>query len=251
MIRLDPSFLTHPLAHRGLHDRDAGVIENSRAAILAAIDAGYGIEIDIQQTADDQPLVFHDYNMKRLAGRDVYVRTLPAAEAMAIPLNGGGDGPPPLAEVLEIVAGRAPLLIEIKDQHGALGPVDGVLEGKVAAALTGYDGPVGLMSFNPHSVAACAAAAPHIPRGRVSDPFWADDWAFVPAPRRDELAKLDDLSALGASFTSHYVKDLTSPAVAAVRASGLPVLCWTVRSAVEETTAREVADNITFEGYRP
>ncbi|MGB0504804.1 MAG: glycerophosphodiester phosphodiesterase family protein [Pikeienuella sp.] len=248
---LDPAFLTSPLTHRGLHNRDAGVIENSRAAIMAAIDAGYGIEIDIQQTADDQPLVFHDYNMKRLAAHDVYVRTLPLAEVTAIPLTDGPDGPPPLGEVLEMVAGRVPLLIEIKDQHGALGPVDGVLEGKVANTLSGYNGPVALMSFNPHSVAACATAAPHIPRGRVSDPFWQEDWAFVPAQRRAELAKLDDLPVLGASFTSHYIKDLTSPAIAAVKASGLPVLCWTVRSEAEEKAAREVADNITFEGYLP
>jgi glycerophosphoryl diester phosphodiesterase len=246
---LDQSFLTRPLSHRGLHNRAAGVIENSRAAIIAAIDAGYGIEIDIQQTADEQPLVFHDYNMKRLTGRDVYVRTLPATEVMATPLTDGTDGPPHLAEVLELVAGRAPLMIEIKDQHGALGPVDGVLEAKVAEALIGYAGPVALMSFNPHSVAACAAAAPHIPRGRVSDPFWVEDWAFVPTNRRAELARLDDLGALGASFTSHYAKDLTSPAVAAVKASGLPVICWTVRSAGQEAEARLYADNITFEGY--
>ena len=247
---LPPSFLDRPFAHRGLHDRSRGVVENSRAAIVAAIEGGYGVEMDIQMSSDGEAMVFHDYQLTRLTGREGFARTHTAQELSLIRLTDSDEAVPTLAEVLDLVAGRTPLLIEIKDQHLALGPVDGRVEARVADLLSGYRGEVALMSFNPHSVARCGTFAPDVPRGRVTCDFGVEDWAHVPADRRAELALLNDLETLGASFISHQHDRLADAPVARVKAAGLPVTTWTIRSPEEEAMARRVADNITFEGYR-
>ena len=216
----------------------------------AAIEHGYGIEIDIQMTSDRQALVFHDYDLSRLTGANGAVRTRSAADLATIPLTGSGEAAPLLADVLEIVAGQVPLLIEIKDQDGALGPDVGPLEAAVATVLDGYAGPVAVMSFNPHSVAAMQSLAPDVPRGLVTDAFASEDWP-VPAARLEELAAIGDYERVGASFISHDHRDLASPRVAELRKGGAAVLCWTVRSPEDEARARRYADNVTFERYLP
>ena len=154
--RLPDAFLRAPLAHRALHDVTDGRPENSRAAIRAAIAQGYGIEIDLQLSADDQAMVFHDYALDRLTDGTGPVRAVPAGTLGAMSLLGGDEGIPTLDEVLDLVAGQVPLLIEIKDQDGAMGDNIGPLEASTAAALKGYDGPVAVMSYNPHAVARMA-----------------------------------------------------------------------------------------------
>ncbi|MCW8842479.1 MAG: glycerophosphodiester phosphodiesterase family protein [Rhodobacteraceae bacterium] len=248
-MTLPPSFLAAPLAHRALHDLAAGRPENSRAAIRAAIEAGYGIEIDLQPSADGQAMVFHDYALKRLTGQDGTISTKPADTLGGFPLLGGTEGIPTFAEILALVAGRAPLLVEIKDQDGALGPNIGTLEAAAARDAAGYAGPLAFMSFNPHSVAALADLAPQIPRGLVTDSYDPADWPLIPAARRDTLRTIPDFDRTGASFISHRVADLARPRVAEIKATGAPILCWTVRSPQDEAAARRVADNITFEGY--
>lgn len=245
---LPAAFLGAPLAHRGLHDRAAGRIENSRAAVAAAVAAGYGIEIDVQRAADGEAMVFHDAALARLTGAAGLVADHDAAALGRLRLNGGDEGIPTLAEVLALVAGRAALLVEVKDQDGALGPAVGPLEARVAALLAAYDGPVAVMSFNPHAVAALAGAAPDLPRGLTTCAFDRADWP-LPDYRRAELAGIADFDRVGAGFVSHDRRDLGSPAVARLKALGVPVLTWTVRSAAEEAAARRVAGNITFEGY--
>lgn len=244
-------FLGAPIAHRALHDRAAGRPENSRAAVRAAVAAGYGIEIDIQPSADGVPMVFHDYDLVRLTGRKGKVNALTAAQLAATGLRDADDGVPTLAEVLDIVAGRVPLLIEVKDQDGALGPAVGPLETAVAEVLAGYDGPVALMSFNPHSVAALAAAAPDLPRGLTTCNFSAVEWARhgVSTAARSHLRKIADFDRVGACFISHQHTDLGRRRVAELRGQGAAILCWTIRTTEAEAAARRVAQNITFEGY--
>jgi glycerophosphoryl diester phosphodiesterase len=247
---LDPGFLRRPIAHRGLHDRPRGVIENSRAAVAAAASAGYGIEIDVQRAADGEAMVFHDEALPRLTASVGLVADHRASHLATIRLRDSDETIPTLPEILALVAGRVPLLIEIKDQTGALGPDVGPLERRVADCLAGYRGPVAVMSFNPHSVAAFAAAAPGIARGLTACAFDSPDWA-LPDYRRAELAGLPDVDRIGAGFVSHHWRDLANPAIARLKARGMPVLTWTTRSPAEEATARAVADNVTFEGYRP
>lgn len=250
-MTLPAAFLGAPLAHRALHDATAGRPENGLSAIRATVAAGYGVELDLQVSADGVPMVFHDYDLDRLTDDTGQVKRRDAADLTALHLLGSGDRIPTLAEVLSVVAGRVPLLLELKEQSRIMGPVDGVLERGVATALAGYDGPVAVMSFNPASVMAFGEAAPDVPRGLTSGSYGEPDWQPLGPDRLAHLRALADFDGVGASFISHFHKDLSDPAVLALKARGVPVLCWTIRSPAEETAARRVADNVTFEGYLP
>ena len=249
MTQLPTAFVQTPLAHRALHDKARGRPENSIAAIRAAVAGGYGIEIDVQPSSDGRAMVFHDYDLGRLTAQKGPIRQRSAAELAQIGLLGGNEAVPTLAAVLAEVAGRVPLLIEIKDQDGVMGPNVGPLEHAVADDLKDYQGDVALMSFNPHSVAALAQAAPNHPRGITTCGYNAADWPLLPEVTRAKLRTIPDYSDVGASFISHGWKDLQDPRVAELKATGAKVLCWTIRSTSDETAARRVADNITFEGY--
>jgi glycerophosphoryl diester phosphodiesterase len=246
---LPAALLARPIAHRALHDRAQGRPENSLAAIRAAMTGGYGIEIDLQLSRDGQAMVFHDYELDRLTGEKGALALRSAAELGAIALRHGTEGVPTLAQVLQTVAGRVPLLIEIKDQDGAMGPNVGPLEQATAAALAGYQGPVAVMSFNPHAVAAMADLAPGVPRGLTTGSFDPVAYAPVPAATCARLRDIPDFDRVAAGFISHEAADLDNPRVAALRAAGVPVLCWTIRSPAAEVAARRIARNITFEGY--
>ncbi|MFV2002111.1 MAG: glycerophosphodiester phosphodiesterase family protein [Paracoccaceae bacterium] len=251
MINLPDDFRIKPLAHRGLHDIAAGRAENSIAAIRAAIEAGYGIEIDVQLSADRHAMVIHDYDLGRLTAKKGAVRQRSAAKLGAITLRGGGETIPTLDEILDVVAGRAPILVEIKDQDGALGANTGDLERAVAGTMKDYNGPVAVMSFNPHSVGWMAKLAPRLPRGLTTGSLNAEIWQLLPAATSERLRRIPDYDKVGASFISHQIIDLDRPRVAELKAAGATILCWTARDSATERRARRIADNITFEGYRP
>ncbi|MGB3555508.1 MAG: glycerophosphodiester phosphodiesterase family protein [Jannaschia sp.] len=251
MIRLPDRFLAGPIAHRGLHDRASGRPENSIAAFRAAMDRGLAIELDVQPSLDGVAMAFHDDLLDRLTDTTGPVSARSAEELAAIPLRDGTAGVPTLADVLSLVAGRVPLLVEVKDRDGAMGPNIGPLEDAVAAALRSYSGEVALMSFNPHSVAHLAIAAPHLPRGIVTSAFDPGHWPDLPRATRNRLAAIPDTDRTGASFISHEVAALNAPRVAELKAAGLSILCWTVRSPDQAREAMRIADQITFEGYLP
>ena len=246
---LPDDLLRLPVAHRAYHDVGQGRPENSRAAIRAAVTAGYGIEIDLQLTADGAAMVFHDYDLGRLTGQAGPLRRRSAAEAAEIALlHGDGETIPRFEEVLDLVAGRVPLLVELKDQDGAMGPDVGPLEAAAAQALAGYGGPVAVMSFNPHSMAEMARLAPDLPRGLTTCSYDPSDWPLS-AAACDHLREIPDFDRVGAGFISHQATDLARPRVRALHDAGVPVLCWTIKSPEAEAEARKLADNITFEGY--
>lgn len=246
---LDPRFFARPIAHRGYHDATRGRIENSRAAIGAALAHRYGIEIDVQLSADDQAMVFHDYDIGRLTDLRGPIRQRPVENLKAIKLTGSDETIPTLPEVLQQVAGRAPLLIELKDQDGAMGSDIGILETAVADALAGYEGPVAVMSFNPHSVRTMAALLPDVPRGLVTSGFDPEDWPTLPAQTRNLLRDIPDYERVRACFISHDARNLRARRVRELKEQGAKILCWTIRSPAEEAEARQIADNVTFEGY--
>lgn len=250
-MTLPEPFLSRPIAHRALHDLRDGRPENGRAAMRAAIERGYGIECDLQLSADGVAVVFHDEALMRLTGVEGAVAGRTAEELGRIRLKHGreDEGIPTLREMLDLVAGRVPLLIEVKDQTGVLGPVDGVLEEATARELRGYEGPVALMSFNPHSVIALRDLAPQVPRGLTTERYDPADWPRLSEAACARLREIPDYEAAGASFISHHAADLGRPRVAELKAQGAAVLCWTIRSAEAERAARAVADNVTFEGY--
>lgn len=249
MPALHPDFLRLPLAHRAYHDKTKGRPENSIEAVRAAVDAGYGIEIDIQPSADAVPMVFHDYDLARMTGRQGKISDLSADALSRLPLIGGCEAVPTLAHVLAEIAGKVPLLIEIKDQSGTSGPEVGALEAAVAKVLAGYAGPVAVMSFNPHSVAAFHTQAPGIAVGLTTASYEPEEYPELLGAVCDHLRDIRDYDRVGATFISHEASDLARPRVADLKAAGAKVLCWTIRSPEAEAKAREVAHNITFEGY--
>ncbi|TNC71828.1 glycerophosphodiester phosphodiesterase family protein [Rubellimicrobium roseum] len=248
-MSLPSAFLDRPIAHRALHDRALGRPENGRAAIRAAVEAGYGIECDLQLSADGVAMVFHDEALMRLTGETGLVAERTAADLGRLRLKGSDEGIPTFAELLALVAGRVPLLVEVKDQTGVLGPVEGVLEEATARTLKGYEGPVALMSFNPHSVMALRDLAPDVPRGLTTDAFEAGAWPGLTEAACARLREIPDYEEACACFVSHDWRDLWRPRVAELKAAGAALLCWTIRSPEEERQGRRIADNVTFEGY--
>lgn len=249
-MRLPQSFLTTPLAHRGLHDRANGIIENSRDAFQAAIARGYGIECDLQLSADNQAMVFHDYDLMRLADKSGPIQGFTALELGRTRLTGSQNTIETLPAILELVAGQVPLLIELKDQDGAMGPRIGELEQQTATALRDYHGDVAVMSFNPHSTARLKALLPQLACGIVTSSYRYEDWP-LPKDVCDHLREIPDFDKSGASFISHDAADLERPRVAELKAQGANILCWTIKSKNEADQALKVAENITFEGFLP
>lgn len=252
-MRLPPDFFARPIAHRGLHDSALGVVENSRDACAAAIRAGYGVEIDVQLSADGEAVVFHDDTLDRLTAETGPVRARWAGALRQLPLLASSDGAPSLPDLLDLVAYRAPLLVEIKDQTGAMaasGPAGevGPLEARVAALLTEYRGRAAVMSFNPHSVGWFRTHAPHLPAGLVSYDFADSD---LPEQRRAALAAMADAEALEVDFVSYRWSDLPTSTVDRLKARGTPVISWTIRTPEEAEAAWAVSDQITFEGFLP
>lgn len=249
-MSLPSLFLQRPIAHRGLHNRAQGRIENSSSAVRAAIDHGYGIEIDVQLSRDARAMVFHDYDMRRLTGQKGPIQQRSSAELAETVLTDGQDTIRTLPEILDLIAGQVPVIIELKDQDGHLGTNLGPLEAAVADALSDYPGPAAVMSFNPHSTAAMAQLCPDRPRGIVTSAYRYSEW---PIPKRlcDELRAISDVDRVNASFISHEVSDLDRPRVQEIKASGRSILCWTVKSEEQAKEALNIADTITFEDFLP
>jgi glycerophosphoryl diester phosphodiesterase len=249
-IPLPEAFLRLPLAHRGLHDPAKGVIENSLSAFRAAIEAGYGIELDVQRSADDVAVVFHDDDLDRLTDATGAFQDYRAADLRRMGLRGSSDTIPTLQEVMALVAGKVPVLVEIKENWNTMEDTDGRLEAAVAAVLAGYPGPVAVMAFNPHCIAHMARLAPDLPRGLTTEAYDPVLNAPIPAEVCDHLREIPDYDRTGSSFISHQASDLGRPRVAELKAQGAAILCWTIRSPEAEAAARKVADNVTFEGYQ-
>lgn len=248
-MTLPPSFTKLPLAHRGLHNVDEGRAENSTKAFAAALAHGYGIELDVQLSKDGEAMVFHDYDLGRLTDETGPVAQRTATELQSIALKHDGDGIPTLSDVLRQVDGKVPLLIEIKDQDGAMGPNVGALETATAKALADYTGDFAVMSFNPHAVARMADLLPDAPRGIVTSAYTSEDWPTVPQKTRERLRDIPDYNTTESCFISHEAADLDRPRVAALKKAGATILCWTIKSKAQETIARKIVHNITFEQY--
>ncbi|HWH18249.1 MAG TPA: glycerophosphodiester phosphodiesterase family protein [Allosphingosinicella sp.] len=231
----DARWLTaRPYAHRGLHG--PGRLENSRAAFEAAIAAGYGIELDVQASRDGAAIVFHDYALDRLTGAKGRVDRLDAEALARVELLGMQETIPTLPEILRLIAGRAPLLIEVKSPDRNVGR----LCAAVWNALQNYDGPAAIMSFNPQVGGWFARRAPQVVRGLVVTEREKRGW-------KGRLERRLSWWRARPHFLAYDVRDLPSSFASAARARGLPVLTWTVRTAREEEAASAYADQIIHE----
>jgi len=241
-----------PVAHRGLHDRAAGIIENSASAFAAAIERGFAIECDLQLTSDGEPVVFHDDDLPRLTGRSGFVRDLPVAEMTALPLldSTAGDRPQRFGDFLDQVGGRTLLQVELKRQKGRAATE--TLASKAAAALAAYKGPVTVESFDPHLIALVRRYGFAGPVGIITYGYDKPEWEDGVTPaQRFLLRHLLHAPYSRFTFISCYQEALDLPAVRFWRALGVPVTAWTVRSPDQARAAAGRADQIVFEGFDP
>jgi glycerophosphoryl diester phosphodiesterase len=239
--------IERPVAHRGLHG--GGLIENSLGAARAAVDAGYAIEVDLQLSADNEVIVFHDDTLDRLtdATGPLSARTL--AELKQVALRGSNERIPTLQELLSLVAGRTPLVLELKSEWNG----DERLPARMAKVLTGYSGPVAGMSFDPDILVALRKYAPALPRGIVAERYYDDpEWRALTGAQKFSLGNLLHLARTRPHFVAYYIRDLPAFAPLVARnVLGMKLLTWTVRSDEDRHKARRWRAQMIFEGFRP
>ena len=248
---LDRATFLRPIAHRGLHNAKRGIIENTGPAFEAAIAKGYGIECDVRPAADGLPVVFHDEALSRLvAGRGPVAKV---TERQLQSLRHRGVGAPILTfdELLELVSGRVPLLVEIKSEWH---PPQKSFLGKLAATASAYRGPIALMSFDPAVMAAIRTLAPKLPRGIISGTYIGSGWwsRKISAKRGAALRDLLESGPVAPDFYAYDVNALPTPITDYARlVQGLPLFTWTVRTAKQRRIAANSADAMIFEGFEP
>ncbi|MPZ56722.1 MAG: glycerophosphodiester phosphodiesterase [Rhizobiales bacterium] len=238
-----------PIAHRGLHDATAGIIENTASAVTRAVAAQYGIEVDLQITADGEAVVFHDQTLDRLTGQQGRVDAMTADALMQVPLTQTSDRIIRLGDLCDLVAGRVTLLLELKSPRNG----DRRLTQRVADVLLSYSGPVAAMSFDPDQVLGLRWAAPGLPRG-ITAGGWrrGERRQTFAASGKSHRARLWDALRMQPHFVAYAIQDLPAPLPLMARyLFGLPLLTWTVRSATDRARAAHWADQMIFEGFRP
>lgn len=231
-----------PIAHRGLWDHN-GAPENTLGAFQAACAAGYGIELDVQLSADGEAMVFHDATLERLTAAEGRLADHRAEELRQLKVCGSDETIPTLAEALTLVGHRALVLIELKTPFGDVGP----LEKRVSEILIDHNGPTGVIGFNPYSHAWFAAHHPQILRGL--DSYSYRDNETMAREQRKAYAMLEHVGLAKPHFLALGMDILASAPAAKLRKGGMPVIAWTVRGLDEQAQAKLHADNIIFEGF--
>ncbi|MTI44206.1 glycerophosphoryl diester phosphodiesterase [Roseibium hamelinense] len=245
------AIMARPIAHRGYHDADNGIIENTPSAISAAVEHGFGIEVDVQETADGEALVFHDYTLDRLADGTGKVIDTPAAALTRMNMRTGTDSLWLLSDLFDLVDGRVPLVIEIKSLMTRGAQQDFVKH--VVDQVAAYRGPACIKSFDADMLSIARGHNPAVLRGVVADGahnkadyrrftrmdrFILRNMLHTPRTRPHFISYgINDLPALGPSFWR--------------KAFGIPIMTWTVRTADQRDRATRYADQIVFEGFDP
>ena len=235
-----------PIAHRGLHNRDTGVIENTASAFAAAIACNYAIECDLQLAADGEAVVFHDETLGRLTLKSGLLNRHSATELKKAAFKETADRIQTLGELLDQVGGRVPLLIELKSHWDA----DRRLAQRALGALEHYQGPYALMSFDPDLIQYVRELSPGTVRGVVADRATHRAYGLLPFARRIELRSLSHGPRTRPHFLSFRWQDLPFEPIGRFREKGWPVITWTIRSPEQASAALRFSDQITFEGFK-
>jgi glycerophosphoryl diester phosphodiesterase len=237
-------FKSKMYAHRGLHNDERA--ENSMSAFKAAVDHGYGIELDIRLSKDGKLVVFHDDTLNRVCGREGKVIDFTAEELSGFSLNGTKDGVPLFSDVLKLVDGKIPLLVEIKENPG-----DSSVSLAASEMLKNYKGEYIVESFNPLSIRVVGKKLPGVSRGILSHRYYAFEEYRKPLYFLLQSLLLNFLCR--PAFIAYDHRHADSFALRLVRRLfGIPTLAWTVRSAEDEKKARENGfDGVIFENYIP
>lgn len=242
-----PAWLTaRPIAHRGLHDWRNGVVENTLGAFAAAMAGNYAIECDLQITRDGEAVLFHDDTLERVKQAQGLVSEHTLEELKQLSFRHSSETIPTLAEMLALVSGKVPLVIELKPQWDG----DMSLTRRTLDVLKSYSGPHCLMSFDPDVVEAVRKLSPATVRGFISDDASQAYYERLPVALRRELRTLSCLARMAPHFISIDIEEVPSAPIAELRRIGMPVITWTVRTQEQRRIADRYTDQITFEGFR-
>jgi glycerophosphoryl diester phosphodiesterase len=245
-----PDWLTaRPVAHRGLHDVAHGIIENMPAAAQAAVAGNFAIECDIQLTSDGEAMVHHDDALGRLTEGSGALLGKTAAELKAVKFKNTDERMMTLSDLCSLVAGRVPLVIEVKSHFDG----DRKLLKRMAEVLATYSGPAVGMSFDPDQVLGLRELMPHLPRGIVAEQDYTEaDWPEASVEQRRGMTHLRHAFRTRPHFVAYWVDELPSVAPWIARnIFGLPLLSWTVRTPEQRARAARYADQMIFEGFVP
>jgi glycerophosphoryl diester phosphodiesterase len=245
-----PDWLTaRPVAHRGLHDISRGIVENMPGAVNAAIAGNFSIEVDIQLSADGEAMVHHDHELGRLTEATGPLVEKTAAELRAVTFKDTGEHMMSLTDLCAMVAGRVPLVIEVKSHFAG----DRKLVRRMAEVLSSYNGPAVGMSFDPDQVLALREILPSRPRGIVAQRTYEDEyWAKLTQAQRDSMLHLRHGLQTQPHFVAFKVDHLPAPAPWIARnVFGCALLAWTVRTPEQRARAGQYAQQMIFEGFVP
>ncbi len=238
------SLLGHHYAHRGLFDNQHGIPENSLAAFQKAVEAGYGIELDVQLTADGEVAVFHDKDLKRICGKDICLGSLSSKELSEHTLLDSKESIPLFSQVLDLVGGRVPLIVEIK-HYGSVEK----LACKVNDMLSQYSGPYCVESFHPLALRWFKKNAPAIIRGQLASGVIGRDASLY------QLLPLKYLLVNALSrpdFIAYDIRNLKNISIVVLKRLFKPLfVAWTVRSAQQQEEAAKLFELQIFEGFTP
>lgn len=246
------SWLTsRPIAHRGYHNKTAGILENTPSAVQAAIDNNFSIEVDLQETKDGKNIVFHDSVLSRLTDGEDRVIDFDLAELRKLSIHGSADPMWTLEDVLELVDGKVALIIEIKTLNLEQGQDEFIRT--IASTLSSYTGLAAIKSFDPRMLHVMKEVAPQIPRGAISKTRQSEnDPQRLAEHKRKHISWMLHMAGTDPQFISYLIKDLPAEGPKFLREFyGLPIMTWTVRTKKDRINAAKHADQIVFEGFNP
>ncbi|MBB3312207.1 glycerophosphoryl diester phosphodiesterase [Rhizobium sp. BK196] len=225
-----------PVAHRGYHDLNNAIWENTLSAFSRAVEAGFAIECDLHYASDGVPVIFHDEDLERLCNLKGDVRERTSKELGLIAVGGTKDKVPTLKQLLDLVQGKVPLVLELKGREADdEGFAESVLE-----VLEGYEGKIALMSFDHWLLKDLKDFGAPFPVGLTANGNTAEEYATH-----------EKAMELGLDFISYYYADLPNSFISRQRDKGIPVITWTVRDEDARKRTFENADQMTFEGFDP
>ncbi len=249
--KLPKSFIKKPLAHRGFHDCNGNFSkgsgpENSRESIVHAINNGLGIEIDVRFTKDYVPIVIHDDYLKRLCGVENYLSNYNYNEIKLLKLK-NNESLPTLSEILSIVNGKSPILIEFKKLNKTQDQK--FLKKELYSLLINYLGPKAVMSFDLKLISYLSTKLPNIQRGLVLERY--DYVKKIYSSNAENLITENQMQKNEISFVSFEYSKLTKEFYNINKIKKRNVIAWTINSKLEAIKMKNCCDTITFEGFKP
>lgn len=238
-------FRSYSFAHRGLHNADEGVVENSVKAVQRAIESGFGVEIDIQPSSDQYPMVFHDETLDRLTSFSGQINKMTARELKNISYSDGSDHISSLDEILSLINGKVPLLIEIKSDWSGTASI----EKQLCSLLRDYEGVCGIMSFDPSIIRRLMALQCSHSLGLVTTSFIKQEWKSLEKNQLNALRCFEEAQSLELNFVAHDIRDLNNPSLQKLlNHHDAELLSWTIRTQDQLALVKQKKAIPIFEG---